>query len=333
MPFSDIDLPIKSNQLLASYRGSSFSSKVLTLYGSNTVISSTVAERISRYHLCRGVKDLSCPCYDCRLGADHPDLKIIKPSSSSGRILVGDLADTISFLKETSITSDKRCLVVLDASGFIGGAAADLLSILEVKLEGVLILFTVSNINTVPATIRSRTACVFTGDVTKSSALRNLLSSGIGGKKAEDLSRLAPQVSTGIVNSSELVYGCIATTHSILSHVYRGNQLNALNKVREFMSSGSLDDLGTLLEVMHASVVDIQKARFTAQSQLTVPSKLDWYQGIRDLVDDETLLKTAFAIRRALTCLPQHRRAMLLWCIGVISAVVETHKKESPNAL
>jgi DNA polymerase III delta prime subunit len=331
MNFSDLDIPPKSNALLASYCTAGLSTKILTLCGSNKDASLSVAERLSRYHLCHGVKDTNCPCYDCRLGADHPDLMIIKPSVS-GRILVADLAAALNFLKETSLTSDKRCLVIKDASGFVGGASADLLKIFEERLDGVLVILVAQNREKIPPTIRSRSSVVFTGDLDKSTAMRKLLAGGISGKKAEDLSRIASQVTKSVVDNADEITESIATAQYILGHIFKNSQAKAVDRAREFMEAHDDSGVNNLLEVMLVCTLDIQKARMTAQSQLSVQSRLDWYTSIRDFVTDDTLSKTSFAIRKALGCMPQHRRAMLVWVLGALSAVIETLSKEIADA-
>jgi hypothetical protein len=335
MSFRDVDIPQNSRNLLTLLVNSKFDTEVILLCGSNKEVREHALLTTAKYHLCNGVKDENCPCPSCKLPvSEHPDIHLVRPSAA-GNVLTGDLQEAVKFLDEHSLTSDKRCLSVLDVDKVTGASTGDLLKLLEEKLHGILILMTCSNRFNVPATLRSRARILFVGDQGYRHTFKKMVSEKIPGKTASDYANLARYSYVDLSNNIDLTKRCREVSQKVLSHLINHRQASALDKLSDLFGELNQENLGMFVDIMMATISDLQLGQFTAMSKINVPSSLDWVQETKIKVDEETLMKASLAFRRVSEVPAHQKRAMILWAVGALSAVFETQqiqKEDEKNA-
>lgn len=330
MPFSSIPMLKSSREILGLTVRGCTPTESLLLCGSSRANRENAARLVSRYHLCTGLRDLSCPCPNCRLGQDHPDLFVANPSAA-GNILTSTLSEAISFLGENSITSDKRCFILHGADRLTVSSSGDLLKTLETPMLGVLVVMTCSDRRNVPKTLASRAKLVYTGDANRLISFGGLMDSGASGKMAEDYARLAGKLTLDMTDNLEQLKEARSVAQYMVTWLIHKNQAKVLDRVSDFLATLNQETLSMFIEVVVATLNDVQLGQLTAVSNISVPSSLDWVQTTRGLIDEETLMKTSLAFRKVLTIPEQQRRAMLLWAIGAVSAMLETSKLVVPE--
>lgn len=337
MSFKDLDIPQNSKNILTQLLNSKFDTEAFLLCGSNKETREKTLLLTARYYLCNGVKDPTCPCSSCKLSVgEHMDIHVVRPSAA-GNILTGDVQKAVSFLDEHSVTSDKKCLAVMDVDKMTGASAGDLLKILEEKLHNTLILMTCSNRTKVPNTLKSRARVLFVGDQGYNYTFKKMLSERIPGKTSSDYANIARYSYTDLSSNIEIVKRCRDTSQKVITRLINRKQADALDSLSDLFSTLNIEQLGLFVEVMLSTIGDIQLGQFMAVSKINVPSSLDWVQDTKQKIDEETLMKASLAFRRVSEVPPHQRRAMILWAVGAISAVFETkqlqkEKEKNPDA-
>lgn len=324
MPFSHITLPQHTEVQLQAFIMGAKKGGVFLLHGTSEYNRLETAKSLSKYFLCVGTADATCPCRNCRIHSEgHPDLRVLDPSTS-GNFLVADIEESVEYLSEYSLVSDKRCLVVNSVEKLTDAAEASLLKSLESVEDGVLVILTCTDRRKVRDTVVSRSKCYFTGD---SSHKRNFpvltRIKGVTVKRADALSHISPFVSTNMGLDPDGSAEVFKAVPKLIQYMLSGDPDKALGTLREFKRDQGAERLRTLVEMTVASLTDFLKVSFKASSKVSVPSWIDWYVKRSESYSEEILNKAINAFSKALSCDPDLLNEKTVWAVCLVSLIAK----------
>lgn len=328
MPFSKVPLPIRTDdQLLSFLRSTNLPGGVFLFHGTSDHNRSRTIDLFSRYFLCVGTQDESCPCASCRLyGNEHPDLFEMS-LSEAGNLLVGTVRDAVDFMGDFSTLSDRRCLVVRDADKLTPAAEGGLLKVLEQESDGTMVILACRDKRSLPLTLLSRSKMFFTGDASKETYFSVLSDSGMRPKKAEELSKLSPFLSVDPLVYSEIVEEAHKVTPQLFTYILAGETTKALSKFSAYANGKSETGVRVLAEVLVATVTDFFKSKFHAPGKVSMPSRAEWYFKNQDLYSEQDLNRCLNAMSRVVTSQDKQVRALFIWAIGAVTLLIKTDRR------
>lgn len=332
MPFSKVTLPQTTDEQLQAFVNTfdgGAAKGVILFYGSSDYNRNKTLDLVSKYYLCSGTKDNSCPCPSCRLEGEHPDIFELEPSKS-GNILVGSIKDSLEFLENYSVISQQRCLIIRQADKLTEYAEDCLLKVLEEGYDDVLVLLSCRSKKSVPKTIMSRSKLVFTGDASRRTYSSILAREGnMRPKKAEELSRISTFISVDPLLGLELVEEAYKVSPVILTHMLNGDAYKALKSFNGFASKGANNKgLRVLAEIINANATDFLKAKLGAPASISLTGRTEWYLDKVGNTCEKDLNRVCNALRRPVLCEERQVKALFIWAIGIVSEIIKESKKK-----
>jgi len=311
-------IPRSSSGLLNAYLGSS-KGFYGVLTGTSERTREETAEFLAKRYLCIGTKDEGCPCPSCKRDvSEHPDI-LIKGPSAAGNLLKSSTEEALSFLATSSVFSGKKCVILNHAHKMTLASTGDLLKMLEESIPHVMVILTASYWKGIPSTVRSRCRHIHTGDNTRQNLFVRMSENGLKTKLSEELSRIGVGLEVDACEKSDLVLSAHKAIPTLFTLIHKGDTRGVLRKFAEYASQQKVEGISILVNLLAKTAQDILCINFSAFTQVSMPSRMEWLTQLQKEIPEVFLLSIIEECKKVLRAPEQQRRALFIRALCLLA--------------
>lgn len=255
---------------------------IYLFYGPGSVGKFTIAQRLSKYLSCVGVKDDHCRCKSCRLFPHSPDyLEIAKDEEI---IKVSDIANIENFLSLVPFLSERRVVLIDNVHKLHHSAANGLLKILEeIKKNNVIILVTAHPEMLLP-TIVSRSYKIPFKGLHPSDIISILKDKGHKSDYFESFERMIPMLSGQMLRDFSQYMKYIKFMPKFLQDFSRADEDDLISKIYEIDSD---QEILYFLEILIVYLNDLLRIKYDSGPSIINIKEYDKLEQITQYWSDD----------------------------------------------